>query len=665
MPLHVLRVLLFILAAVATSFAQKPAINVGWLPVTEAERQLLSPMVEPGAGVEALFWRVHVLDELMGSSWQRVLHHYVRLKVFNEEGRNKAATIDIQYGDKEAIMYIEGRTIKPDGGVVELEKSSIHDRDLIRAGGLKRKVKSFAMPGVEPGAIVEYRWREIREEPRSLYTRLQLQREFPVQRVTYFVKPLPLEYTSFRLSVWPFNCRTSPLKLEHDGFNSIFLEKVPAFREEPMMPAEPNVRPWMLVYYHEGQKRDPKKYWNDVGKDAFRELKGALRVNGEMKQAAAQAVAGAQDEQAKVVQLIRYVRSNFRGLFESSVTEGERARIVKEMPKNRYRTSAEVFKSGVGTADELNTLFAALASEVGLDARPALIGSRKDLFFADGIAERYFLRNLDMAVKLGDQWKLFDVSARLLPASLLYWYEEGVRALVADPKEPTFITTPPSSPETSTARRSAELTLSEDGSLEGDVEEKHTGHTAYGLRDEFEGEAETRQREQVKERLTRTYPQAEVTEIAVENAADPDQALCIRYHIRIPGYAQRTGKRLFFQPLYFQRGDAPVFSAGERQYDIHFPHAWKEADRVAISLPDGFTLDNAENPGNLNFGDPGSYALNMKISGRGVLLCERQFTFGNNGAFLFAKAAYPQLKKLFDEIHRRDSHTLSIRQAAQ
>ena len=155
-----IRSLLCTLITAAVSFATVPSVNVAWLPVTDAERQMKAPVVDKNAGVEALFWRVYVVDDVSGQDAQRILYHYVRLKIFTPEGKEKAATIDLQYGDKAAINSIVGRTIKPDGTIVELSKDAIHERVLVRAGGIKRKVVSFAMPGVEVGSIVEYRWRE-------------------------------------------------------------------------------------------------------------------------------------------------------------------------------------------------------------------------------------------------------------------------------------------------------------------------------------------------------------------------------------------------------------------------------------------------------------------------------------------------------------------------
>ena len=131
------------------AFAQTPPIDAEWLPVTAAERQVTTPAVDVNAGVEALFWRVHVMDEFPGNQdIQRVLYHYIRLKIFSEKGKEAAATIDIplRRANLHPLTSSSAVPSSADGTVVELKKDSVYERDVVRAGGRKRKVKSFAMP---------------------------------------------------------------------------------------------------------------------------------------------------------------------------------------------------------------------------------------------------------------------------------------------------------------------------------------------------------------------------------------------------------------------------------------------------------------------------------------------------------------------------------------
>ena len=453
-------------------------------------------------------------------------------------------------------------------------------------------MKSFAMPGVEPGAILEYKWKEIVSNPRTLFTRLQFQREYPVRRVTYFVKPLPREYTSYTMSIRPFHCAPGPPQLDRDGFNSITLENTPAFHEEPMMPGEPNVRQWALIFYRDGKRRDVEKYWSDTGKALYSDdLKPALHINDDIKQAAKGAVEGADTEDKKMAALIRYVRAHIRDLFGTEVTDADRARLLKNLPKDRLRTSVEVFKSGIGTENELNTLLVAMASQVGLEARPAMVGSRDDLAFDPALADDYFLDSIDTAVKVAGAWKLYDVSARLHPAGMLSSSEEGMKALVGDPKTPFFVDVPVSAPELSRAIRTGKFKLSEDGTLEGDADESLSGHLGSERRSGMRGESEARRLEAAKERIIKVFSEAEVSDLKIMDFDNPDNPLRISYHIKIDGYGQRTGKRLLFEPRFFERGDAALFTAAERRYPVIFPFAWSESDNFTIALPPGFSLE--------------------------------------------------------------------------
>jgi hypothetical protein len=661
------RLRLFVLTALVSINALATTSNLGmnstWLPVTDAELRMTAPVVDKDAGVEALFWRVYVVDELSGDArgFQRTLYHYVRLKVFNEEGKRKAATFEIGHGEHSGVLFVTGRTVKPDGTIVELSKDAIHERTALKTGGYLWKVTSLAMPGVEVGSIVEYRWRETRDEtPR--YLRMPFQMDYPARKVTWFVKPVSIRYVADQMSARPFDCQPSPPKVENDGFVSISLENVPAFREEPMMPGEAGIRPWVLVFYHrDAEIRDPGKYWTEVGKTAYNELKQSLKTNGELKQVTAQTVQGAKDDNEKAIRLIRYIRANVRNVYDRQVSEAERAGLFNKMPRDRARTSAEILKGGLATPGEMNVLFAALASEAGLESRPVLISDKSDIEFNEQLVDSYFLRNVNMAVRIGDQWRIFDVSARLLSPQMLSWREEGTRALLADPKRPEFITAPYSLPDDSLSRRIAKLSLSDDGTLEGEVDQQWTGHRAHEYRTEYDGETESGLAERWKDRILRSYPQAEIGNLRIANAEKPEQPLELHYHIRIPGYAARTGKRLLVQPLFFQHGVAPLFSTSQRQYDVSFQYAWHEHDEVTIALPAGFETEKAGALLGVPLGAVGSYKLSVSTGG-GEVVCTRDFTFGERGSLMFQREVYPKLKTIFDRIHASDNQMLSFRQ---
>ena len=355
-----------------------PGEFIQWLPITDAERQMKAPKVEPDAGAEIIMYRVHVVDEILSGyrELQRVFYHYVRLKVFDEKGKDKASTIDLQYGENTGLIDVSGRTIKADGSIVELDRKTVYKRDVVRGNGIKRKAVSFAMPAVEPGAIVEYRWKELRDNGNITYLRLNFQREFPVQKTTYFLRPLPSQFSTYKMFVYPFNCKMSPYKQENDGYTSTSVENVPAERSELFAPSDPNLSPWALLLYRKESMDDPDKYWKDIGKKAYGDLKIALKTNDEIKAATAEVTAAAKSDDEKVVALITYLQKKLRNLFDRSITDAERAKFISSLPKERARTSAEIFKSGIATGDEMNVVFAAMALQAGMEARPIFVADR-------------------------------------------------------------------------------------------------------------------------------------------------------------------------------------------------------------------------------------------------------------------------------------------------
>jgi hypothetical protein len=151
-----------------------------------------------------------------------------------------------------------------------------------------------------------------------------------------------------------------------------------------------------------------------------------------------------------------------------------------------------------------------------------------------------------------------------------------------------------------------------------------------------------------------------VSEVEIENVTDPDEPFRYRYKIRIPGYAQVTGKRIFIQPAFFQKGNSAQFPTSTREHDIHFNFAWMEKDDVTIQLPDGFSGSNVNPPPPIGFGAVGEYRVELSINKTGALHYEREFTFGYGGRVIFPKAAYQQLKTVFDKVHEGDTKLVTI-----
>jgi hypothetical protein len=186
---------------------------------------------------------------------------------------------------------------------------------------------------------------------------------------------------------------------------------------------------------------------------------------------------------------------------------------------------------------------------------------------------------------VGEEWRIYDPASTYVPYGMLRWQVEGEDALLSDPVEPAWIRTPLSPPDKSKQKRIARLRLSEDGTLEGDVVIEYYGHLGVEKKNFSDGDSPVQREETLRDSVKVRLSTAELSEIKIENVTDPIKPFTCAYHVKVPGYAQRTGKRIFLQPAFFQRGLLPLFSASERKNDIYFHYPWSEEDVVTIELP--------------------------------------------------------------------------------
>jgi Transglutaminase-like superfamily len=453
----------------------------------------------------------------------------------------------------------------------------------------------------------------------------------------------------------------SAFKKEKEGFYSTTMNNVPAVHEESRMPPEDQVKAWMLLYYTRDEKIDPEKYWFDLGKRIYQDNKSLLKVNDDVRRTSASLIEGAQTDEEKIERLFSFCRTKIKNVSDdaSSMTAEER----KKLKENK--SPADTLKRQTGDGADIDLLFAALATAAGYDARIVLAPDRGDLFFDKNVANAYFLGPSNIGVRIGDQWKFYNPGYNHVPVGMLRWQEEGTQALITDPKQPVWTNIPMSPPEKSHIKRTAKLKLNDDGSLEGDVEISYSGHFAVDRKEASDDDTDTQREEALKEEIQAQMSTAELSGIKIQNISDSSRPLVYTYHIRIPGYAQRTGKRLFLQPAVFQRGVSPLFSASERKYQVYFHYPWSESDEVTIDLPTGYSLDNADAPAGFGSSEISAYKPSIAVTTDGrTVIYKRHFFFGGGGNILFPVTAYGPLKTYFDQLHKQDSHAITLKQSA-
>jgi hypothetical protein len=210
------------------------------------------------------------------------------------------------------------------------------------------------------------------------------------------------------------------------------------------------------------------------------------------------------------------------------------------------------------------------------------------------------------------------------------------------------------------------LKLTADGTLEGEIREIYMGNKAAEWRERFATANNTEREDYLRRELKSRFAEFELSQVKFTGADNVAKPVGMTYHSRIEGYAQRTGKRLFIRPAYFEAGNGSPFTAAVRQQPICFDYPWSETDFVTIELPEGYGLDHADAPASLPFAPIGSYTVKIRLPKPNTIEYQRELVFGKSEPLLmFDKKAYPALKQIFDHIHQSDSHMLTLKTDTQ
>ena len=152
------------------------------------------------------------------------------------------------------------------------------------------------------------------------------------------------------------------------------------------MPPEHEVRAWTLIYYAENKNLAPDKYWKEQGREAYKNFKLRMKVDGEVKKTAAQVVEDATAPEEKLRRLFRYCRNSIKNMNDP----GSGLSLEERSERKANKGPADTIRAGKGTGLDIDLLFQPLATAAGFDTRFAQ-SDRGQFFFNPNMAQTYFL----------------------------------------------------------------------------------------------------------------------------------------------------------------------------------------------------------------------------------------------------------------------------------
>jgi hypothetical protein len=625
----------------------------GFQPISPEELKMTSEPLAPGAPAIILQRRVDRDDN------GRTSHenNYLRIKILTEEGR-KYADVEIPFlKDAAQVVGIRARTIRPDGSVADFN-GKVYEKQLVKARGWRYLAKTFTLPDVQVGGILEYFYTiDLREYyvPDSHWI---LSQELFTKNVQFSLKPYKSIYVTVNLRwVWQGLPPGVEPKEGPDHIVRMEAHNIPAFQQEDFMPPQNELKSRVDFIYDEDLfEPDPGKFWKRAGKRWNVSLENFVGKRKAMEQAVQQIVSASDSPEMKLRKIYDRVQQIRNTSYEIQKTEQEEKR-GKEKPAENVE---EVWKRGYGNGQQLTWLFLALARAAGFEAYGCWVSDRREYFFrADSMQSAKLNANV-VVVKVNGKDVYFDPGSAFTPYGMLPWDETGTVGMRMDKDGGTWIQTTMPQPSESQIRRTANLKLTDSGDLEGKLTVTYTGLEGMYRRVQLRNDDEVARKKFLEEQIKAQIPAAAEAELTNKpHWTSSENPLVAEFDVKIPGWASNAGRRAVFPVGIFSAYEKHVFEHANRVHPIYFEYPYEKLEDVTIELPSGWQVSSVPKP----FTRDGHVILyDVKVdNNKSSVYVTRKL---NCDVVLLEQKYYPALRKFFEGVRNSDEEQVVLQVGA-
>jgi hypothetical protein len=355
--------LLVALALVLLAPSVGAAKRVDW-----ADPALQHPVVDLGADAEVVQWDVRVVDGVVAQGFSRDVEEYRAIKVYTDRGAQVQSQANLPYPDGMTIDYLEVRCTSPDGKSRPVSPEKVFDRILLSLGRRTLKSRSFALPGVRAGTLIEYWTRTSSVNPRSVEDLwLPCQLDVPVRSFQLRVRPW-VERT-FLLRWNQTVARIEPGGRDTEGYLRMGVQGIPAYRSESDMPSEAESRFTLHGRYGGTPGEDPQTLRSRLTAEMTANFRTWWQSRDSVPAIAARVVGDATSPQVKAARLFEYCRRALKNTSAAAETAA-----ASGLPRMGIEQTVQFVLDGrAGDAFGINMVFGTLARGAGLSAHPALL----------------------------------------------------------------------------------------------------------------------------------------------------------------------------------------------------------------------------------------------------------------------------------------------------
>jgi hypothetical protein len=636
---------LIIFAALVFQVPRAAAFD--WDPVTDAEKTMKLNPVDPGAGAVVLFKRGQI-DVLERSSlfWTTRIQTYVRIKVFNDAGRD-AGNVSVEAPKVVRITKIEGRTILPSGEIIPLDPSKVFRGKAYTEGkNFAILSSSFTFPSVQPGAIIEYQFEENEDwfypspwifDTRELGT---LQSSLKVTIGPRLdMAQFPLDTTTNKISVSQNQTVTGT------QFDFSVKNLRPILSEPFSLPYRDLAT--MIIFTPSRLAFGGDVYplitkWDDVGKEVTEEVANMEKTEKEMKSKARELAERLPDPRTKAQAIYKYIQQN--------ITSSDLAGVALGRPAD------EILSAKRGDPDEINALFVLMLKEVKVDSDMVLVATQNWQTLVRGFPNRSQFSRIVTRLNFKDGVVFADPADAASPFGEVPWFDRGVHGLAVKGTKVQEAVIPAGTLDDNVSTGKTAMRVGKDWTTEGDTEIDLKGAEAIEYRADLLEEAPGKLEERLSDIFANGHSDAEVTQIAHPEFRDSSQPFVLKAHLREKLNNETGPSGLLLNPWMGDQYQRPRFTANVRHSAVRFNNpekristsTWQLAPEIKVEqLPKEINIEN----------DLGGFSRSCSQAGT-LVICTR--TFYLKKVLLTTNVEYLNAKKFFDEIAKDDQEVIVL-----
>ncbi len=364
-----------------------------WLPINPADLALKDNPASPGSHAMILY-RQEFTDASNAASTE-----YYRVKIFTEEGKQQG-DVEIPFvKGRDTIEDIRARTVRPDGTVIPFT-GQVFEKEIVKAGGIKVLEKTFTMPDVQPGCIIEYKYKVQRDRDFFWNVGWSVQQDLFTREADFSIHP---PGGAFAPATFAHTVGLGqPVKPEKqkNGDYTLVVHNIPGLPEEDYMLPKEMLRGRVEFIFKPATSspQTSEEYWKQTDKKINDSVENYVNRKGALQQIVAAATTSSDSPEAKLRKLYARVQTIRNLSYEDRTNQEWKRQKIQE-----NNNVEDVLKRNYGYTREINDVFIGLARAAGFEANQVLIAPRD---------QRFFFPNFQDVSELDDDVVLVKLAAR-------------------------------------------------------------------------------------------------------------------------------------------------------------------------------------------------------------------------------------------------------------